>query len=241
MAFSDSRDPGRHGHMMRGVLTLLFVGNMAAAQAEPLPYAPSDQKAVFAGWFAGSYTNERAVTSLTAQGIDAGAATRDTVLHIAPVALPAFGHTVFYAEWQDGDDPSVITRQRFYVLRQDHERAALRLELHVFDPRKPERNAQAAGAYGDPSRVSDFTPADMFPLPGCDIFFQVEGRQFRGAMDRGTCEIPDTDPAVYSWTNMILGPESFWYKDGWFVAATDEPQTLMSNGYWVEFEKADQP
>ena len=218
-------------------LALLFAA--PAAASGPLPHTLSEQQSVFASWFLGSYSNQSTAAFLAGQGVEAGAASRETILHIAPVELPAFGEVVFYAEWQDATDPSVITRQRFYVLREDRARGNLRLELHVFDPGKADQNAQAAGAYDDPSRVADFTPADMFPLPGCDIFFRVEGRQFRGAMDRGTCAIPDTDPPVYSWTNMVLGPDSFWYTDGWFVAATDEPHLLMSNGRWVEFEKTD--
>jgi len=174
---------------------------------------------------------------LTDQNIVAGSASKQLRLHITRVDLPAFGDIVFYAEWQDFTDPTDIHRQRFYVLREEPQREELRLELHIFDPAKVERNAEALGAHLNPSQLADFTPADMFPLPGCDIFFQVEGRQFRGEMDRGACELPETEPPLYSYTRMLLGPESFWYKDGWYNAATDQPAQLMTSGRWVEFEK----
>ena len=219
------------------LFAFLFSG-LTQVAAEPLPHALSAQKEVFRTWFPGMYTNARAAQNLTAQGIDAGSASQGMRLHIVPVDLPAFGEVVYYAEWQSMSDATNISRQRFYVLREEPAREALRLELHIFDPSKAERNAQAAGAYADVSRIADFTPADMFPLPGCDIFFKVEAGQFRGAMDRGECDLPDTDPPLYSWTNMVLAQNSFWYTDGWYVDATDEAHFLMTKGRWVEFEKA---
>jgi len=205
-------------------LAILFLS--FAANAQTL----EDQFASFVGWWPGTYDN-----AAQAAGEVEGApmATR---LHIRAIEVPAFGDHVVYAEWQVLDDPERILRQRFYSFEIDEARGAARLNLHVFPP-DAEFVARTRGAHLDPDRVADLTPADMVPLPGCDVYFMWTGTQFEGAMDEGACafKVPGTDTDIYSWSQMRRSSDTFSYLDGWFYP-NGEIYQRMSNEWYV-FER----
>ncbi len=207
-------------------LPVLFLS--CAVQAQSLEERFTD----FASWWPGTYDNAQQVDASNA----ADGAPMATRLHIRAVDLPAFGEHVVYAEWQALDDPDRVLRQRFYSFELDRERGAARLNLHIFPP-APEFVARTRGAHLDPAKVADLTPADMVPLPGCDVYFTWTGTQFEGAMDKGACafKVPGTDVDIYSWSQMRRSDNEFAYLDGWFYP-NGEIYQRMSNDWYV-FER----
>jgi hypothetical protein len=108
----------------------------------------------------------------------------------------------------------------------------LLLRLHIF-PTDAAFVARTAGAWRDPARLRGLTPADMAPLPGCDLTFGAateasadgsadgpeEGEAHVGQMEKGRCRFPALDDPtreIYSWSQMKKSARVFAYKDGWF-------------------------
>lgn len=185
--------------------------------------------AAFVAWWPGTYDNGAQVRA----GDTAPVPTR---LHVRAVNVPAFGDHVVYAEWQALDNPDRVLRQRFYSFEIDEERAAARLNLHIFPP-DPDFVGRTRGAHLDPARVENLTPADMVPLPGCDVYFTWTGEQFEGAMDKGACafKVPGTDIDIYSWSQMRRSADTFAYLDGWFYPNGDIYQRMSDD--WYVFER----
>jgi hypothetical protein len=175
-----------------------------------------------------------------------------TRLHIRRVDLPAFGPRAFYAEWLSASDGRVL-RQRIYALSIDAD-GRWRLALHIWPAERADFVARTAGAWRKPQRLAGVTPADMVPLPGCDILFEAvdeasraraeraarpqEREAWYGEMHRSACAIPSpgTDRAVYSWTRMWRGFDALAYRDGWYFATDDAPYREFSPG-WYEFRR----
>ena len=187
-------------------LIITFLSSNAA-----LAQSLESQFATLLSWWPGSYDNGQQRTD------GEPGAPAPTRLYIREIDLPAFGDHVVYAEWQTLDDPVRVLRQRFYGFEIDRERQALRLNLHIFPP-NPDFVARTRGAHENPAKVSDLTPDDMVPLPGCDVYFTWTGDHFAGAMDRGACAFPapGSDVNIYSWSQMRLTEATFDYLDGWF-------------------------
>lgn len=191
---------------MSFVTALLTMCFPQTSQAEDL----ESQFERFLSWWPGTYDNRAQVDASSSPMLPVN-------LYLQPVDLPAFGPEVVYGEWQDANDPSKIVRQRFYGFEIDHDRQALRLNLHIFPP-APDFVAKTKGAYEDPYKVAGLKPADMVPLPGCDVYFTWQGDHFAGAMDKGACafQAPGTTADIYSWSQMRLTATTFEYLDGWF-------------------------
>ena len=197
----------------------------------PLVYAEGLQAQFerFLSWWPGDYDN----TAQAAAAPDSFMAQR---LYLQPMDLPAFGEHVVYGEWQEHAAGQRVLRQRFYGFEIDRERQALRLVLHIFPP-APDFVARTRGAHDHPERIADLTPADMFPLPGCDVYFTWQGDHFAGAMDKGACafQAPGTTDDIYSWSQMRLTPTTFEYLDGWFNPDGSVYRVLADD--WYVFEK----
>jgi hypothetical protein len=204
---------------------LVAMAFASAAQAQDL----EAQFAKFISWWPGTYDNrtqaEAAPSSFTS-----------VRLHLQAVDLPAFGRVVVYGEWQDIDAGLRVIRQRFYGFEIDHERQTLRLKLHIFPP-GPDFVEQTKGAHNDPSKVANLTPADMVPLPGCDVYFTWQGDHFAGAMEKGACafQAPGTTDDIYSWSQMRLTATAFEYLDGWFNPDGSVYRVLADD--WYVFER----
>lgn len=121
--------------------------------------------AKFLAWWPGDYSN---LAQVAVQS-DTPPSERNlsTLLFIRRVDLRAFGHDVYYAEWQAADDTTKIVRQRIYAFTPLPSGGAT-LALHIF-PDKPDLVARTGGAYRDPRRLHGITPADMAGLQGCDV------------------------------------------------------------------------
>lgn len=191
---------------MSFLVAMLALSFPQASQAEDL----ESQFARFLSWWPGTYDNMAQVEASP----DSFTPVR---LHLQPVEVAAFGPEVVYGEWQDAEEASKVLRQRFYGFEIDRQRQALRLNLHIFPP-GPDFIEQTRGAHIDPSKVAGLTPADMVPLPGCDVYFTWQGDHFAGTMDKGACafKVPGTDDDIYSWSQMRLTATTFEYLDGWF-------------------------
>lgn len=191
----------------------------------------------FLSWWEGDFDNAAQVSEQRA-GPNPDQANTAQLLYIRRVDMPAFGDDVFYAEWQDYDDPSKITRQRFYAMEKEGD--VQRLNLHIFPPDEAfvERTS---GAHRDPSKLEGVTPADMVPLPGCDVYFEWDGDTFSGAMKKGACAFPSpaSGTPIYSWSQMKLLPGSFQYLDGWF--REDDSVYMQLANHWYVFERTAAP
>ena len=188
-----------------------------------------EQWGQFLAWWPGTYA-----TKVTMETDDENFVANRS-LHIRRVELPSFGAEVFYAEWQDADQPESILRQRLYAFEREED--TFRLNLHIFPP-DPEFQARTAGAHLDPSKLDGVTPEDMFPLSGCDVFFKWEGSEFTGAMKKGACafDAPETGVPIYSWSQMRLQADSFSYLDGWY-RASDDTIYWQPSSQWFDFRK----
>lgn len=226
-------------NLMAGLVTILLgcsggQPDTPAADSQPSIAASSDEDwQRFLAWWPGDYDNFGQLAQIAAEG--ESSVMPPTALYIRRVELPSFGADVFYAEWHNAENPSDILRQRFYAFERDGD--SLRLNLHIFPPDE-EFVARTAGAYLDPSKLDGVTVADMFPLPGCDVFFTWDGEVFSGAMKRRSCsfEAPGTNEFIYSWSQMRLRPSVFEYLDGWFRPEDDSVYRQFSDR-WIVFEK----
>ncbi len=204
------------------VMALLICASSAARSADP-------DFAKFLSWWPGDYSN--LAQAARQDGLPVAERNAPTLLFIRRVDLPAFGADVYYAEWQAADAPHKITRQRLYAFTPLPSGGAT-LALHIF-PDKAELIARTGGAYRDPQRLREITPADMAGLKGCDVIFQRTGKAFAGAMVKGACAFPAPDGTpIYSWSQMKLTPDTFSYLDGWFLP-DGKPYRVMSREWYV--------
>lgn len=192
--------------------------------------------ALFLSYWPGYYDNLDQVHEQSAAERPAKDRNQATKLFIRRVALPAFGDSVFYAEWQAADAPERIIRQRIYAFERDTERRQIRLNLHIWPADNVAFVQRTTGAYLAPSRLSGVTPADMAGIAGCDVFFDRAGDGFTGAMVKGACQFraPNGTP-IYSWSQMRLFETQFEYLDGWFNL-DGKPFTTFP-GEWYRFRK----
>lgn len=233
---------------MRGLLALigtirparlihsLAVCSALTALVAPTAGATTEAKAEawadYLSWWPGAYDNTAQVMEQRA-GPEPDKVNTHQRLFIRRVNLPAFGDHVFYAEWQDYDDPSKVMRQRFYAM--ELEGGVQRLNLHIF-PNDPDFVARTVGAHKDPRKLEGVTPADMVPLKGCDVFFEWTGSDFTGAMKKRDCAFPAPDGTpIYSWSQMKLDSSAFSYLDGWFHE--DDSVYMRLAHHWYVFDK----
>jgi len=207
--------------------TLTCVASGAApAPGSSSPAPAGSSGAVFerfvAGW-AGHYDNRRQYSAQLASGMPEAQRNPSLELQIVRIDAPAFGPRAFYAEWFAPDAAATPVRQRIYAFEHDAASGAVVLRLHIF-PTDAAFVARTAGAWRNPARLRSLTPADMAPLPGCDVWFRpaggsFAGEAFAGEMEKGRCRFPSfEDPSreIYSWSQMSKTDRVFSYKDGWF-------------------------
>lgn len=229
-----------------GVAVLAIVAcvpsDVASAQGSA---ATGSSGAVFerfvAGW-AGHYDNRRQHSAQLAAGVPEAQRNPSLELRIVRIDAPAFGPRAFYAEWFAPDAAGTPVRQRIYAFERDVASGAIVLRLHIF-PTDPAFVARTAGAWRDPARLRSLTPADMAPLPGCDVWFRAAGgafagEAFAGEMEKGRCRFPSLEEPsreIYSWSQMTKTDRVFSYKDGWF-----NPDGSVYRSWapeWYVFEK----
>jgi len=208
---------------------------LAAMAVLPARAAESVFERFVAGW-AGRYDNEAQNAAQRAAGVPEVQRNQRLELRIVEVDVPAFGPHAFYAEWFAPGAAAAPVRQRIYAFERDAARGIV-LRLHIF-PTDAAFVARTAGAWRDPARLRDLTPADMAPLRGCDVTFHVVGEAFEGEMEKGRCRFPvldDPSHEVYSWSQMRKADREFSYKDGWFNLDGTLYRSWATD--WYRFEK----
>jgi hypothetical protein len=216
-----------------------FLLIIIAAWAGPGSADPSSTDADlkrFLSLWEGDYDNLAQIKAQEASGLAEKDRNQATLLFVRKVNLPAFGSSVFYAEWQLAQDPTKVTRQRIYAFSNDAAERKLRLNLHIWPADNPDFVARTKGAHLDPQKLNGITPADMAQLKGCDVFFDRTINQFEGAMTKGECAFPAPNgKPIYSWSQMKLTSTQFSYLDGWFNLDGSVFQKLSSD--WYVFDK----
>lgn len=167
------------------LVALTFLGCSAHASDNGLTATDWQQ---FLGWWPGVYDNSRQIEAAIGPADDRLPHMR---LYIRHVDIPSFGDNVYYAEWQDFEDPGTVRRQRIYAFENEGE--YLRLNLHIF-PMDESFGQRTAGAYLDVSKLRDVTPEDMYPLTGCDVYFRSHEGEFVGEMRKRRVNFPRPIP-----------------------------------------------
>lgn len=222
---------------MKPLLGVFFLLAIGLASPGALASGPTEADlGRFVSWWAGDYDNWAQVKAQTSAGVPEKERNQPTLLFIRKVDLPAFGDAVFYAEWQNANDPSKIIRQRLYAFLLDRAQSKIRLNLHIWPNDKPEFVARTIGAHLDPTKLKGVTLADMAQLSGCDVFFDLDGQEFTGAMIKRACAFPAPNGnPIYSWSQMKLSATQFKYLDGWFNLDDTVFQRMSSE--WYVFDK----
>jgi len=195
----------------------------------------------FVAAWPGHYDNAAQQAAQAAAGMPEAQRNPRLELQVVRVDLPAFGPHAFYVEWFAPGAEAAPARQRIYAFEHDRARGDILLRLHIF-PTDAAFVARTAGAWREPARLSGLTPADMAPLPGCDVRFRIASAApdgaLQGQMQEGRCRFPALDDPtreIYSWSQMTKSPGVFSYKDGWFNL--DGTVYRIWTTDWFVFEK----
>ncbi|MEO0996685.1 MAG: chromophore lyase CpcT/CpeT [Pseudomonadota bacterium] len=195
------------------VIALLAAAGFSAGPAAADAKTPgeSDLDRVL-DWWAGDYDNDRQIERLTAEGQPVWRADGsgegghiEVTSHYRRVELPAFGEHVLYVEETKYGDPDEIFRQRIYTLNVDDESDRVRVKIWNFKDKQ-----RYVGAWRDTARLSDLTPDEMSPLPDrCDLLSERREGRIHLGMNGRDCAFGDR----YFNYQVLLGPESFWFRD----------------------------
>lgn len=205
------------GHLpFFGLLTVLLLGAAHGADHYP-PAEPDAQVDTLMAWWPGTFRND---SQIQREGRPGGGDGRRWV-EVRVRQLSGVPDKLLFATYTSRDPEFPFRRVRIYRLGIDPESGQARAELLI-----PKR-----GTEPDSSPDAD----DFRALPGCAIYFRREGVHLRGAMRFGACRYEPT-PAmglegvdeVISHTEMLVGPDEFWYSDALYDAATLEPLITRS-------------
>lgn len=173
---------------------------------------------VLVDWFEGEFDNEeqrwfendpRSATP------DADRVIRLHTIH-KRIDAPTFGENVFYIEEYADNDPDNVIRQRLVSFSSDADIGAIRMQQGFFKDAK-----QLKGAHVSPERLADLEPDDVTFLSECDVFWQRDGGQYKGAMAEKACVFGDGDTRRYSVHNLTLSADDYWRVDTTFLLSDD--------------------
>ncbi len=202
------------------VATALVLAGCASQGAKP-PMSGADHLERVMVWWPGDYNNNRQVKALLAAGKPIWRADGsgepghiEVVSHYRRVDLPAFGSHVLYVEETKHGDPDSIFRQRIYTLEVDPETDQPQVKLWNFKDK-----TRYLGAYKDLSRIAALTPEEMSPLPDvCDLTVRQQADRYHMTMPAKACSFGGR----YFDYQVLLGPDSFWFRDRIVNAETDQ-------------------
>ena len=189
------------------LFVVLFWSRMAAAELE---LNGQQQLQLFHEWFSGEFDNNEQVWQ---QAVD-GVAEEDRHEHshhiFVPVSAPAIGdQTYFVKQYLDGDYEKVY-RQRLYNLTWDEIRQAIRLAIYSFHNEEKYRYSDK-----DASLLADIQVDELKNMPGCDVFWTLQGDHFLGEMEPDACFYfsPRLGRNIYVSDTLKLSPEMIWIGD----------------------------
>ena len=187
-------------------------------------------------WWPGDYHNNRQIARLVAEGKpvwradDSGKGGHIAVTsHYRAVDLPAFGENVLYVEETKHGDPGNIFRQRIYSLTLDEQGDQLRVSLWTFDDKE-----KYLGAWRNPALLAGLTPEQMSTFGhNCDLVMARQGGKYHLAMQDKDCAFGDN----YFSYQVLLGPDSFWFRDKIARLDTDEPVSIAGDFTYHELDR----
>jgi len=218
---------------MRNKLLLLgLIGSLTACQAQPVK---SDAETIMS-WWSGDYNNDVQLDRLTKTGKpiwgEDGTGKGghiEVTSHYRPIDLPAFGKYVIYVEETKHGKPDLIFRQRIYTVNENADTGETSVKLYYFNDKK-----KYVGAWKDLSRLKDLTPEDMFPLKDeCDLAVIKQGNKFHMPMPAKSCVFGES----YFNYQVLLGENSFWFRDRIMNVADDTPKESAGNFTYHELDK----
>ena len=187
-------------------------------------------------WWPGDYNNDRQIARLKSEGKpvwmadDQGKGGHiEVTSHYRKIDLPAFGEHVLYVEETKHNNPEDMFRQRIYSLHIDEASNQLRVVLWNFKDRK-----KYVGAWRDLSRLKALTPDDMTSFgANCDLFMSQENGKYRLAMHEKDCAF---DGNYFSY-QVLLGPDSFWFRDKIARVSDDAPVSVAGDFTYHELDR----
>ena len=204
--------------MTRGIAVIVAVVVMVAAPAAA--GSLEDDLELMMRWFAGEFDNNQQVQAQKEME-EPPEQPHDWIHSIfTPVDLPAFGDHVFYVEQYMDGDPGKIYRNRLYSFAINEEEQAIQLTIYSF----PDAKA-AVGAHEDPSKLSGASPETLRTVPGCEVYWTLEGDRFLGEMKEDACRIDSKrlGKTIIIDDDLVLTEDEIWISD----RAVDE------DGNWV--------
>lgn len=197
--------------------------------------APKSDLETVMSWWNGDYNNEAQLAGLLEDGKPvwredgSGEGGHIQVTsHYRPIDLPAFGDNVIYVEETKHGKPDLIFRQRIYSLSAD-ETGATSVKLWYFNDKE-----KYIGAWKDLDRLSEVTPDDMFPLQDeCDLQVSKQGDKYHMPMPKKSCVFGER----YFDYQVLLGEDSFWFRDRIVNVADDVPLESAGNFTYHELER----
>ena len=143
------------------------------------------------------------------------------------VEVPAFGPNVTYVEQYLGEPPTSVYRQRIYVHRADLANNRVITDIYAFRGKDADK---ALGAHKDPSKLKNFSAANMDKLPdGCAIFWKAFGESFDGVQVADSCHYqpPGMNEKIKLSDHIILSPLSLTTNS---KMIRDDGSVMQGNG-----------
>lgn len=169
----------------------------------------------FINWFGGEYDNHEQVWQQRTDGLE-GDALHEHIHHIfMPVQAPAIGeYTYFVKQYTDGDYEKVY-RQRLYHFSKNTQENAIQLTIYSFHDAQRYRYIDR-----EPQLARELTAAALYAVPGCEVYWQYNGRHFDGHMKEQACHFhsPRLNKTLYITDKLRLTDTEIWIADKAFDA-----------------------
>ncbi len=209
-------------------LAALFVLALAVPAAGQVEDADNSIQSLVMRWWPGDYNNDAQIRKLIAGGQPVWRADGsgkpghiEVTSHYRRVDLPAFGDAVLYVEETKHGDPDAMFRQRIYTVDSNPESDEVTVKLWYFKDRE-----KYVGAWQKLDMIAELSPEEMSPLPdNCDLTVRRQGEKLHMSMPAKQCVFGDR----YFDYQVLLGPDSFWFRDRIVNAETDEVMEAAGN------------
>jgi hypothetical protein len=206
------------------------VFGLRAEAADPVPRAGDHDPivALLAVW-PGEYdiTEETVIATNERRARIGAEASRRVQVLVRRVELAWLGQHVLYVEEYPLDDPLTLRREVLLALeRAGPDQGDVRVRQFT-------RVAREAAA----NSASPLTSADLATDPGCDLWLQREGQQFRGGTRGSDCRVGGGN-ARYIDYQLVVGEGLFWYRQRTVDKELDEVLEEIAAFRQVDLEEA---
>jgi hypothetical protein len=127
----------------------------------------------------------------------------------ARVSLPVVGEHVFYVKQYMDGDPKKIYRTRLYSFVPNDKEKAIELRIYTFPDEKAVNDAHL-----DQTKLAGLTMEKLRATPGCEVFWQRHGEEFKGYM-KPTCRVNSQrlGKTIIITDDLKLTAEEIWIND----------------------------